>query len=950
MLCIRLFRRALIATLFVLGIATQCLAADKLDPPSDNEQANAKRTISELYKSDYDAAKTPTARSALAKKLIEVGNDTKDDIAAQFVLWRSAKNIAVRAADYDLAAAAINKLDDRFSIDALSMKVEALESVVAAPEAVPNYQKLLPVADSLLTEAIGCERFDMADRACAKAVDFAQKLEDANIAAHTGSRQKELSNIEAAFKEVAPALQVLQTQPLDPDANLAMGRFRCFVKNDWVKGLPMLARSQNEALMQIAKKDLSNPEDPTAQVALADEWWSLAEADKDEVKAAMRMRAAFWYQKAIPKLSGLTKEKAERRAASVTVTQQMPSVPTALPDSNDNKTPSVKPKTPAMVAALVDHEAQRCRSAKDALLIYKLFLADKTVPDEVKVRARTEASLLDDPAAKDCVRLGTKWVSREEAQTAQAQAETLVQQSIDLLTANNAKIAKETLEKASHADPNSVRADFMLGIMYALVGRNYLEARSHFMECVRREPQNVCTLNNLALVEIMLNEHESALGRLRDAIKIDPSTPELAHNIRKVLAESGSKNLTLSASVESSFSELYGELAKSSATEESNSHGWLYMPPFVARIDSLDDQDPKDNQQDKPPKSEPEAPKDSRKHGAKPGQPIVPKRTPGPGNSVILAGGTGFVVYPHYILTNRHVIEGSTSIFLSDPSDPTGKKQRRASIVAQSRNPDLAILRCDELDAPAVGINPHLPGRGTDVMVLGFPEFFDIGTGLKTTRGSIVGLPSDDTEGMCLYDAITNHGNSGGPICDRTGRVVAVVRVIFNLKEMLNGGIPSEQVVPFLGAHIPGFQPTESGGSVLDWPDVDALVSKSTVLILCKAEREPHLTIPDGDDAAFQISSASSSKTSSKRSPGIVKSQPQYIEDDSCIACRGTGMVRCPDCQNGTVGRTEKVLTSSIAGIEVYTDKKIRVPCERCHGTGQIPCPICHGTGREPGT
>ncbi len=183
-----------------------CLATDKLDEPSGDDQAAAKRTIAELYKDEYDRAKTPSARSTLAKKLVQVGVDTKDDPAAQFVLWRIAKDVAVRTADYDLAATAIGKMNDRFTVDALAMKLQALESVIAAPEAVPDYKKLSPAANSLLDQAISDERFDLADRACAKTVEFARKLDTPSLVSQSKRRADELQKMETAYKDLAARL------------------------------------------------------------------------------------------------------------------------------------------------------------------------------------------------------------------------------------------------------------------------------------------------------------------------------------------------------------------------------------------------------------------------------------------------------------------------------------------------------------------------------------------------------------------------------------------------------------------------------------------------------------------------------------------------------------------------------------------------------------------------
>ncbi len=436
----------------------------------------------------------------------------------------------------------------------------------------------------------------------------------------------------------------------------------------------------------------------------------------------------------------------------------------------------------------------------------------------------------------------------------------------------------------------------------------------------------------------MLNEPVSALSHLREAQEVDPTAPELAHNVRKVLAESGLKRLNLSSDIESSFSSLYGELEKSVGTAAKASSGWRYMPPIAAKVDSPE---------------EPDEPSSGSNFDQKPSLGKVPSvankksQSPGLAGVVFFASGTGFVIYPHFILTNHHVTEDATVFAISDPADPTGRTLRIAKVIAESRNPDLAILRCDELNASPVVIKSHLPGRGTDIMVLGFPKTSEYGEGLKSTRGSLSGLPDGDNEGMCLYDAKTNPGNSGGPVCDSTGRVIAVHRMGHKdaYSESLNGGIPCDEVVPYLQKHIPEFLPATNDGKILDWPAVDALVSKSTVLIKCGVERDSRLSVPGDDNIAFQSNSKSAATKSGKRPSGSVRTEPTYIEDDCCIACKGTGKVHCPDCQNGTVASTQHVDVIT-QGLSI--DKKIRVPCKTCNGTGLLPCPICHGSGIEP--
>ncbi len=77
---------------------------------------------------------------------------------------------------------------------------------------------------------------------------------------------------------------------------------------------------------------------------------------------------------------------------------------------------------------------------------------------------------------------------------------------------------------------------------------------------------------------------------------------------------------------------------------------------------------------------------------------------------------------------------------------------------------------------------------------------------------------------MYAMDAAANPGNSGGPICDKSGSVVAVltagtVKMAFNYSY----GVPSDAALTLLATAVPNFPPPESAAppAAKDWPDVD---------------------------------------------------------------------------------------------------------------------------------
>jgi len=115
------------------------------------------------------------------------------------------------------------------------------------------------------------------------------------------------------FEKVRKAKELLAGMPDDPAANLAVGQYCCFSKNDWVAGLACLAKGPEGNLKAVAIKDAAGPETPDDQAAVGDGWWDLSETAPAEDKAALRDRAGFWYLQAIKKIAGLGKVKVEKR-------------------------------------------------------------------------------------------------------------------------------------------------------------------------------------------------------------------------------------------------------------------------------------------------------------------------------------------------------------------------------------------------------------------------------------------------------------------------------------------------------------------------------------------------------------------------------------------------------------------------------------------------------------
>jgi len=145
-------------------------------------------------------------------------------------------------------------------------------------------------------------------------------------------RVEEIKGIEKNFAKLQGYLDRVQKDPNDGAANLELGKYFGFQKRRWEKALPYFAASNDGALKQLAKLDLTNPADVKDQVAVADGWWDHAVKVK-EGKLELQLRAMHWYDKALPALTGLSRTKAQKRIESVQdalAGTQLPVTPVAV--------------------------------------------------------------------------------------------------------------------------------------------------------------------------------------------------------------------------------------------------------------------------------------------------------------------------------------------------------------------------------------------------------------------------------------------------------------------------------------------------------------------------------------------------------------------------------------------------------------------------------------------
>ncbi len=145
------------------------------------------------------------------------------------------------------------------------------------------------------------------------------------------------------------------------------------------------------------------------------------------------------------------------------------------------------------------------------------------------------------------------------------------------------------------------------------------------------------------------------------------------------------------------------------------------------------------------------------------------------------AQGSGFVYDDQgHVITNQHVVDGARSVKVTFWNGKTYD----ATVVGTDPSTDVAVL---DVDAPASVLEPlsftdsSKLEVGDGVVAIGSPFGLEqtVTSGIVSALHRQITAPNDFAiDDAIQTDAAINHGNSGGPLLDMTGRVVGVTSQI----------------------------------------------------------------------------------------------------------------------------------------------------------------------------
>lgn len=169
--------------------------------------------------------------------------------------------------------------------------------------------------------------------------------------------------------------------------------------------------------------------------------------------------------------------------------------------------------------------------------------------------------------------------------------------------------------------------------------------------------------------------------------------------------------------------------------------------------------------------------------------------------------GSGFIFDARgWILTNRHVVAGSTelTVELKDGATYDGRVYGIDTLT------DLAIVKIEaaELPTAAAGDSDDLE-VGQLVIAIGSPlgtYSNSVTSGIVSAKGRRIRVESGELTNLIQTDAAINPGNSGGPLLDAAGRVIGINTAVARDASGIGFAIPINIARPIMQQALNGQQ------------------------------------------------------------------------------------------------------------------------------------------------
>ena len=202
------------------------------------------------------------------------------------------------------------------------------------------------------------------------------------------------------------------------------------------------------------------------------------------------------------------------------------------------------------------------------------------------------------------------------------------------------------------------------------------------------------------------------------------------------------------------------------------------------------------------------------------------------GSKKVKSSGSGFFINNKgYFITNNHVIDGCSQSKITFK-----EKTINADLIATDQSLDLALLKVKVKPKNFLNLSSDPPEKLQKIYVAGYPFGKGLSDDLKFTQGIISSVKGfADNSNQIQIDAAINSGNSGGPIVNEDGDLIAVAvsGLDKSASEGIGFGIKANSVINFLEVNNVKYSTPGLLNFGMSSNKLNDLLEKSTVYTFC---------------------------------------------------------------------------------------------------------------------
>jgi hypothetical protein len=266
-----------------------------------------KNTLDTLLKSiresaEYKANYNKGERAGLAGKLLQKADEsTVADPSRRFALLCEARNVAIEEKQWNTAWRATDTLVITYGVSRSDLLRQILDKAAKGPLRGRDnlFQDKLVIQRALgyVQELALEERFDDAEHILSLLPSIATKSSLEKDYKPWESTRADLARQKLNYEEFRAACARLENDAGDSQAKARAGRYLCFQKGLWIKGLPLLAGGAGPPFNQLAADDLTDPTDEASRLKLAEGWWDASQLLEGLERKNLQRRAGYWYRR-----------------------------------------------------------------------------------------------------------------------------------------------------------------------------------------------------------------------------------------------------------------------------------------------------------------------------------------------------------------------------------------------------------------------------------------------------------------------------------------------------------------------------------------------------------------------------------------------------------------------------------------------------------------------------